>query len=134
MGIVVEYQKQFLRNAYEIITKEELQNVVFNDVRGHEGVRYFTADLKGTEIKVAIVNGLANARQLLEDIKSGKAHYDLVEVMACQAVVWAVPVSLFLKTVQIYVKNGLKVYTGRPTLTNANHNKTQCSLLCMNNG
>ncbi|NLM25228.1 MAG: 2Fe-2S iron-sulfur cluster binding domain-containing protein [Firmicutes bacterium] len=72
-----------LRNAYEIVTKEELQNVVFNDVRGHEGVRDFTADLKGTEIKVAIVNGLANARQLLEDIKSGKAHYDLVEVMAC---------------------------------------------------
>ena len=100
-----------LRNAYEIVTKEELQNVVFNDVRGHEGVRDFTADLKGTEIKVAIVNGLANARQLLEDIKSGKAHYDLVEVMACPGGCVGGAGRLFLKTVQIYVKNGLKVYT-----------------------
>ena len=27
--------------------------------------------------------GLANARALIEDIKDGKADYDLVEVMAC---------------------------------------------------
>lgn len=72
-----------LRNAYEIVTETELHDVVFQEVRGQEGVRDFTTVLNETEIKVAIVHGLANARQLLDDIKAGKVHYDLVEVMAC---------------------------------------------------
>ena len=34
-------------------------------------------------LKIAVVSGLGNAEAILNRIKSGEAHYDLVEVMAC---------------------------------------------------
>ncbi|MEI3130216.1 MAG: [Fe-Fe] hydrogenase large subunit C-terminal domain-containing protein [Oscillospiraceae bacterium] len=36
-------------------------------------------------VRVAVTSGLANARKLLEKIKSGKADYQMVEVIACPA-------------------------------------------------
>lgn len=72
-----------LRNAYEVITKQKLENVVFKPVRGQEGIKTFTTTIDGNEIRIAIVHGLANTKSLIEDIKSGKVYYDLVEVMAC---------------------------------------------------
>ncbi len=35
------------------------------------------------KLKVCVVSGLGEARKVIEDIVSGKAHYDFVEVMAC---------------------------------------------------
>ena len=40
-------------------------------------------DLAGTPLKVAVVNGLGNARKLLNELKKGRVSYDFVEVMAC---------------------------------------------------
>ena len=37
----------------------------------------------GKRLHLCVVSGLANARKVLEEIKSGKAHYDAIEVMAC---------------------------------------------------
>ncbi|HRY63521.1 MAG TPA: [Fe-Fe] hydrogenase large subunit C-terminal domain-containing protein, partial [Patescibacteria group bacterium] len=39
--------------------------------------------LAGVKLKVAVVNGLGNARKLLESIQNKKVHYDYVEIMAC---------------------------------------------------
>ncbi|MGE5581262.1 MAG: NADH-dependent [FeFe] hydrogenase, group A6 [Bacillota bacterium] len=72
-----------LREAYEAITGEELEQVNFEAVRGFKGLKELTVNLKGNEIKVAVVHGLANAKKLIAGIKSGKAKYHLVEVMAC---------------------------------------------------
>lgn len=72
-----------LRAAYEAITGEELEQVNFEAVRGFHGLKEFTANFKGNEIRVAVVHGLANAKKLLEQVKNGQAHYHLVEVMAC---------------------------------------------------
>lgn len=72
-----------LRAAYEAITGEELEQVNFEAVRGFHGLKEFTANFKGNEIRVAVVHGLANAKKLLEQIKKGEAKYHLVEVMAC---------------------------------------------------
>lgn len=55
----------------------------FKEVRGNEGRKEAVVVKDGREIKVAVVHGLKNARELLEMIKQGKAKYDLVEVMAC---------------------------------------------------
>ena len=38
-------------------------------------------DLAGQTLKVAMVNGLGNARKLLKKQKKGKVSYDFVEVM-----------------------------------------------------
>ena len=40
-------------------------------------------DLGDVKLKVAIVNGLGNAKKLLEVIKADPTRYDYVEVMAC---------------------------------------------------
>jgi len=37
----------------------------------------------GVTVRVAVTSGLKNARQLLEDVKAGKANYDFIEVMSC---------------------------------------------------
>ena len=40
-------------------------------------------EILGKEVKVAVASGLANARRLLERIRDGKAHYEIIEIMAC---------------------------------------------------
>lgn len=82
-GVTGGVSEAVLRNAYEIVTEEELTDVTFMEVRGQAGVREFTTNLNGIELKVAIVHGLANAKRVMEDLKVGKLDYDLVEVMAC---------------------------------------------------
>ena len=40
-------------------------------------------DLAGTELHVAVANGLGNADRLLKAIQNGEVSYDFVEIMAC---------------------------------------------------
>lgn len=72
-----------LRTAYETITGKELEKLEFEEVRGKEGIKKATVEIGEAKIKVAVANGLANAREILEEIKSGKADYQFVEIMAC---------------------------------------------------
>ena len=72
-----------LRYVTERLTGEKRDNYEFMGVRGEKGIREATLTVNGKEISLAAVSGLKNARKLLEDIKSGAARYDLVEVMAC---------------------------------------------------
>ena len=55
----------------------------FHPVRGMDGIKEATYDYNGKSLKIAVVSGLNNAKQLMERIKSGESHYDFVEVMAC---------------------------------------------------
>lgn len=64
-------------------SKISQNRIEFKQVRGQQGVKEAQAKVGGTKLKVAIVNGLGNARQLLENIKAKKCAYDYVEVMAC---------------------------------------------------
>jgi iron only hydrogenase large subunit-like protein len=72
-----------LRTAYEWIAKEPLEQLDFVQVRGMHGVREATVDIPrlGT-IRVAVVSGLANARELLSRIESGES-YHFIEIMGC---------------------------------------------------
>ncbi|NLY91385.1 MAG: 2Fe-2S iron-sulfur cluster binding domain-containing protein [Firmicutes bacterium] len=72
-----------LRTVYEVVTKETLPSVDFNAVRGIEGIKEAEVDLKGTKVKVAVANGLGNARKLMDLIKEGKADYQFIEIMCC---------------------------------------------------
>jgi iron only hydrogenase large subunit-like protein len=72
-----------LRTAYERVTGQELEEVVFEDVRGVEGVKASSIDLGGTVINVAVANGLQNAKTLLDRVVSGEKQYHLIEIMAC---------------------------------------------------
>ncbi len=73
-----------LRTAYELYTKKELPRLEFEEVRGEVGgIKEATIDLDGTPLKVAVVNGLKNAEEVIRRIQSGEADYLFVEIMAC---------------------------------------------------
>jgi NADH-quinone oxidoreductase subunit G len=72
-----------LRTAYKLITNAELANLNIQPVRGLEGIKEATVDVKGMQVKVAISHGLSNARVLLDQVKSGKSPYHFIEIMAC---------------------------------------------------
>ena len=72
-----------LRTAYETVTGKELEKVDFEDVRGKKGIKKAEVEIGDIKLKVAVAHGLSNARKILEEIKSGKADYQFVEIMAC---------------------------------------------------
>lgn len=57
--------------------------IVFNEVRGTQGLKEATYTLGGKTVKVAVASGLANARIILDGLKSGEKDYTFVEIMAC---------------------------------------------------
>ncbi len=72
-----------LRTVYEVVTGKELASLNFRDVRGLEGIKEAEADLDGTQVRVAVAHGLANARRLLDAVRAGEADYAFVEIMCC---------------------------------------------------
>ncbi len=72
-----------LRTAVETLTGEELAKLDFTDVRGTEGVKEASYNVAGMDIRVAVASGLANARTLLNKVKSGEAQYHFIEIMGC---------------------------------------------------
>jgi len=51
--------------------------------RGSEGIKEFTVPYNGMEVKMCVASGLANARKVLESVKSGEKEYHFIEIMAC---------------------------------------------------
>ena len=72
-----------LRTAQDTLTGEDLPKIDFEQVRGGEGIKRATVNIAGKDLQVVAASGLANAKQILEEIKSGKASYQFVEIMAC---------------------------------------------------
>ena len=72
-----------LRTAYEVITKKSLAKLDFEDVRGLEGIKSADIDIDGMILKVAVANGLGNARVLMEQIQKGESPYHFIEIMCC---------------------------------------------------
>ena len=72
-----------LRYAAEAVTGRKLGNPDFLSVRGEDGIRLATVTLDGVELKLAVVQGLKNARTLAEKVRRGECELDLIEVMAC---------------------------------------------------
>ena len=73
-----------LRTAVEKISGKELESLEFTDVRGVEGIKEASYNVEPLgQVNVAVASGLANARKLLDMIKSGEKNYHFVEIMAC---------------------------------------------------
>ncbi|VBB09693.1 respiratory-chain nadh dehydrogenase 75 kd subunit signature 1 [Lucifera butyrica] len=72
-----------LRTVYEIITEQELPTLEFEAVRGLQGIKEATVDLAGTRLNVAVANGLANAKILMDQLRTGPSQYHFIEVMCC---------------------------------------------------
>jgi NADH-quinone oxidoreductase subunit G len=72
-----------LRYAAEKITGTQLDSVDFPAVRNETGLRTVAMKVGGTELRLAVVSGLAAARALVDKVRAGQESYDLIEVMAC---------------------------------------------------
>lgn len=75
-----------LRTAYHSLMGENCPPDAFKVVRAESqktGLTEATFSLKDTNLRIAVVNGLANTRKLIEEIDRGEKKYDFVEVMAC---------------------------------------------------
>ena len=72
-----------LRTAAYVLTGENPDPDAFAAVRTGPGLRETTYEIAGIPVRCAVVSGLGNARQLIENLKAGKVRYDFVEVMAC---------------------------------------------------
>ena len=56
---------------------------VIEEVRSEKNRREFALPTKDGEIRMAVVYGLAKAKELVREIKEGKSNVEFVEVMAC---------------------------------------------------
>ena len=73
-----------LRTAVWKLTGESNDSPIeFTEVRGVEGVKFAEYTAGGATVKVAVASGLANAKQLLEKVKSGEVDVQFIEIMAC---------------------------------------------------
>ena len=72
-----------LRTAAEVVTGKELDKIDFESVRGEKGIKKASIKIGDATLKVAVASGLGNAQEIMEEIKSGKADYQFVEIMAC---------------------------------------------------
>lgn len=75
-----------VRTTYNLVSHSPVpeQLLSFTAVRGMQGVKEASIEIPGlTTLKVAVCNGLANARILLDNLKSGRNSWDFIEVMAC---------------------------------------------------
>lgn len=72
-----------LRTAQDVLTGKDLDKIDFEQVRGEKEIKKATVNINGKDIKVVAVSGLGNAQKIMEEIKSGEADYQFVEIMAC---------------------------------------------------
>ena len=83
----------FFAMAYIVVTNPnqvvgfnfggEMDTIDYEAARGYKGVKEATLNINGLEVKVAIVNGIKNAKAVMDDVRAGKSPYHFIEVMAC---------------------------------------------------
>jgi len=73
------------RTTYFRLTGKELKDVNFEPVRGMQGVKKAEVKIGSNCHNIAVINGLGNAKKLLEEIKANNPQekYTCIEVMAC---------------------------------------------------
>ena len=82
-GVTGGVMEAALRTVAVKITGEELTDVNFMAVRGVEGVKEATLNLKGLEVRVAVAHSMSLAKPLLDEIRAGTSPYAFIEIMGC---------------------------------------------------
>jgi len=94
-GVTGGVMEAAIRTVYEIVTGKELpfEKLHIKPIIGLEGIKEATvriedtlpqySEFKGIELRVAVSNGLKNARALVEQIGRGTSPYHFIEIMGC---------------------------------------------------
>ena len=80
-GGVTEAVIRRLAPDHNMSTLEEISEC---GVRDEGFIREFSIPYDGMEVKICIASGLANARKVMEQVRSGEKEYHLIKIMACR--------------------------------------------------
>lgn len=72
-----------IRTVYYFITGETLMDIEHDELRSLMKVKRATVRMGEREFRFAVADGGRNAHELLQAVKSGKEHYDFIEIMGC---------------------------------------------------
>lgn len=74
-----------LRTAYYLITGKNLkkEDLNFTSIRGMNGIKEAEVNIDGKIIKVAVCNGMKNAKELIDKLLNKEVEYHFIEVMNC---------------------------------------------------
>jgi len=72
-----------LRTVVWKLTGGQVDQIDYVEARGYRGVKEASVFIGDLEVKVAIVNGIANAKAVMDDVRAGVSPYHFIEVMAC---------------------------------------------------
>ncbi|MDR1468693.1 MAG: [FeFe] hydrogenase, group A [Spirochaetaceae bacterium] len=72
-----------LRSIAEDKSPQALMRIAYTGVRGMEGIKEAQVTVGDRVVRIAVVSGLQNVREIIRRIKAGE-RYDFVEVMSCR--------------------------------------------------
>ena len=72
-GVTGGVMEAALRSAYYLITKEDLEQVEFEAVRGMEGVKSAEIDIKGTKVRIAVAHQMGNVQKVIDLVRATRA-------------------------------------------------------------
>ena len=82
-GVTGGVTEAALRTAYWKLTGSNPPADAFRELRGQKPWREAVFSIGQTDLRLAVVSGLAAARELMDALRAGQVQYDFVEVMAC---------------------------------------------------
>lgn len=82
-GISGGHLEGLLRSISFLMSGQELSSLKISELRGLKGRKEARIKIGKVIFNVAAVSGLANARVLMEEIKTGRDDFSIIEVMAC---------------------------------------------------
>jgi NADP-reducing hydrogenase subunit HndD len=82
-GVAGGMMEASLRTVAAVLDPGAEPRLEYSMLRGTSGIRKGSVLIGDREIKLCAVSGLANARKVLDDVKSGKEEIHFLEVMAC---------------------------------------------------
>ena len=82
-GVTGGVMEAALRTAADLIEGKDLKEIDYEEKKKKKGIKKATVTIAGKEVKIVVASGLGNAREIVEEIKQGKADYQFVEIMAC---------------------------------------------------
>jgi NADH-quinone oxidoreductase subunit G/NADP-reducing hydrogenase subunit HndD len=82
-GVTGGMMEAALRTVAAVLDPHTEPRMEYSALRGTGGIKRGSVLIGDQEIKLCAVNGLANARKVLDEIKSGREEVHFLEVMAC---------------------------------------------------
>jgi len=88
-GITGSIMESVLKTAYILLMGKKLENLEFTQIKEIKRVQTAIIPIKGFGLKVAVANGIASVKQVLEEIRKAKIEkrdipYHFIELMACE--------------------------------------------------